>query len=499
MAITLTSLPVELFQDIVANLDSSSDLCNLTRCSSALFVITIPFLYDHIDQEGGTFCHPCKDLRPLASLLLRRPELAQLVRHFTMRVQPSTGYITKARLKTEVLTGLLGVDDVFKKAIKAASHDEEEEQQWLEHMSWPDHGDATLALLLPALPRLESVDMVLTTGSTYFENMLCRAGKHEKPFNKQPGFLSLKDVVYTRPYKKHDMGVEYIGMFMRLPSVSRIFCHHVGSAFNDGVDETLSALETASSTVTHLEFKDARLHEWDIAHILQAPKALKTFIYEMCRRAMWWYWKGFCNITTALSPHEHCLENLWLDYHYESPSKTDSMIRISSFAQFEKLKVLKVAIMFILGEETFSSLPYKDWKKAELYGLPYGLTKEFPRNLEELHLLHCEQNFGLVLVALEDMLKHKERDLPHLRKLVLEGRLLDQKQYWSRIISIIQQAEARGVETITVNTKPQKFVHRTQIGRACGMNNEIFWAESANSGNWRSPHEIIDLQRQVLD
>ncbi|MCJ1391306.1 hypothetical protein MMC18_004169 [Xylographa bjoerkii] len=496
MSPSLGSLPPELTRGIISAIDSQDTLCNLVRTSHALYEITVPFLYEHValyDQEGGTGCHEFEQLRPLALLLLGRPDLAQLVRHFTMRDEPSTGSITEEMLEKGEPVELLEVDDVFKDTIKAASHNEEEEKQWLEHMAWPDHGDATLALLLPALPKLESLDLMIMDGCTYFEKMMRRAGMREKPFDKQPGFLALKDVMHTFYDEKYGMSVEYIGMFMRLPSICRIFGHRVGSddGFGGEEDETLAALETASSTVSHVELKDCKLHERDLTHMLRAPKALKTFIYEVGWGHVSYCDMNFRAIGSALAPHVHCLENLWLDFEDrfgpEWHHEMDDTTPIPSFTQFEKVKVLKVAIVFILGNKEFSN--QKDWKQSELH----GLTGKFPWSLETLHLLHCEDNFELVLLALGDMLEHKERDVPGLSKLVLEGSIRKAKERWNRIVDIIQLGKTKGVVTITVNTAGERPAYEGAVERGWGMDREISWAEGVNALNRYPLDEIVEL------
>ncbi|MCJ1318397.1 hypothetical protein MMC15_003725 [Xylographa vitiligo] len=503
MSRSFSSLPAELVRSVVSNIDSNDTLCNVARTSHALHDIAIPFLYDHIalyDQEGGTRCFQFKKLRPLTLFLLNRPDLARLVHHFTMRHEPSTGYFTKKRLEKGEPVYRLKVDGIFKDAIKAASHDEEEEKQWLQHMKWPDHGDATLALLLPVLPNLKSLDLMLMSGCTYLDRMMRRVAMREKPFDKEPGFLALKDVMHTYCDEKYGMDVKYIGMFMRLPSIRRIFGHRMGS--DDGVDgqadETLAALVTASSTVSHIELKDCKLHKRDLANMLRAPKALKTFIYEAGCGCLSECGMNFRAAVSALAPQVDYLEHLWLDFEHRYRPTWDDMIDdttpIHSFTEFENLKVLKVAVVFIFGNEEFSSSQYEDWRQKKAY----GLTGKFPRSLETLHLLHCEDNFELVLLSLEDMLEHKERDAPRLSKLVLEGPMLKEREWWNRTVHVARIGKAKGIDMITVNTAGELSGYDGALERGWGMDREICWAEGVNSRNKYPPDEIVELQSGAL-
>ncbi|MCJ1282638.1 hypothetical protein MMC26_001963 [Xylographa opegraphella] len=495
-----SNLPLEILRIIVSFVDSDDTLCNMARVCHTLYDITIPFLYDHIalyDREGCPGEYEFKTLRPLTLLLLKRPDLARLVHHFTARESFSAGFMTEKQIKQGEPFNRLKVDDVFKDAIEAASHDEAEKKQWLEQITWPDHADAILALLLPALPNLESLDLMLGMfGCTYFEKMMQRAGMREKPFDKDRGFLALKDVMHAWDNDKYGMGVEYIGMFMRLPSIERIFGHRVGSDDRVGAepDATLAALQTASSTVSHIELKNCKLDERDLANMLRAPKALKTFIYEVG-----WGYLSYCDMVfgaavSALAPQVHYLENLWLDFESwvrpEWNDQTDDTTPIRSFAQFEILKVLKVAIVFIFGELEASSSQRKDWKESELR----GLTGKFPRSLETLHLLHCEDNFELVLLALENMLKHKERDVPRLSKLVFEGLVLNAKEWWDRMMYLTQLSKTKGVEMVTVTVPEGASRHEGGVERGWGMDRDIFWGECVDETNVYRPEEVVDWQ-----
>ena len=501
MSYSMGSLPAEIVRSIVSQIDSNDTLCNVARTCHALYDISIPFLYDHIalyDQEGGTGCHEFEELRPLASLLLRRPDLARLVHHFTMRDAPSTGFLTEKTLRKGEPVELLEVDDVFKDRIKAASHDEEEEKQWLEHMTWPDHGDATLALLLPALPKLESLDLMIMHGCTYFEKMMQRAGMREKPFDKEPGFLALTDIMHTWYDEKYGMGVEYVGMFMRLPSIRRIFGHRIGSddGFDGEADKTLAALDTASSTVSHIELKDCKWHARDLANMLRAPAALKTFIYEVGSGHLSYCSMDFRAAVSALAPQVYHLENLWLDFEYsyrpDWDNETDDTTPIASFTQFENLKVLKVAIVFVFGDEFTGSLS-QDWKQCQLQ----GLTGKFPRSLVTLHLLHCEDSFELVLLALENMLAHKERDVPRLSKLVFQGAILKAKEWWDRIMWITQLSKTKGVEMVTVTATEGTSSYNGAVERGWGMDKDISWAEGVNILNRYPPDKIVEWQYEM--
>lgn len=81
MFISLTSLPPEIVSCVIANIESQPTLCNLARCSRQLYLSTIPHLYRHvtIQEETRQGDQQNWQLRNLTSLLIRRPDLAELV------------------------------------------------------------------------------------------------------------------------------------------------------------------------------------------------------------------------------------------------------------------------------------------------------------------------------------------------------------------------------------------------------------------------------------
>lgn len=193
------------------------------------------------------------------------------------------------------------------RAIETASHSKEEERQWLEDMSStkPINGDALIALLLPALPNLKTLDLELGNNVTYFSRMMQRASRKEKPFDTAPAFERLSDITYTQnshistyydenaeDVERHDGEAEeqeypcYTVMpFSKphFPAISRIF--GLNSAFQVGsANQEPWVLPLAwgfSSQLSHLELRECLLNSQAVVNLLQVPIALKTYIYEV--------------------------------------------------------------------------------------------------------------------------------------------------------------------------------------------------------------------------
>ncbi|MCJ1425761.1 hypothetical protein MMC29_003661 [Sticta canariensis] len=85
MSTTLISLPPELVSSVLAKIEPRATLYNLARCSRQLYIFTLPILNcDVTIHELGE--RQSGQLHELASLLIRQPDLAKLVRNVTLHV-----------------------------------------------------------------------------------------------------------------------------------------------------------------------------------------------------------------------------------------------------------------------------------------------------------------------------------------------------------------------------------------------------------------------------
>ena len=177
---SLTALPPELVSCVVANLSPDpSSLCNLARCSHQLYLCTVPHLYRCIKireevREGEQ--HDGR-LKNLASVLIRRPDLAGLVRHFTLHVARSleADYSEESESERHVRLKMVETDQTF-------TLSEEEKINLLGQFSRTHrcHHDLILALLLLSIIKAEKlvVDMRpglyfgIRRGTCYFEHMM---------------------------------------------------------------------------------------------------------------------------------------------------------------------------------------------------------------------------------------------------------------------------------------------------------------------------------------
>ena len=196
---SLDDLPAELVNCVIANVDSNHALCNLALCSRDLYHFTIPRLYHHVELEDeicGSGRREFKHIRKLTTLFLRNQEIAHLVHHFTVRGDLGRGHKSREVELSGGKAQVVEVDGVLKTQIKKLSASKEEEKEWLKHVSWTDHDDAILVLLLATLRNIQKLDLMLTF-DTYFTRMIRRVGSRRKPFDSQPAFEQLSEFMHT--------------------------------------------------------------------------------------------------------------------------------------------------------------------------------------------------------------------------------------------------------------------------------------------------------------
>ncbi|MCJ1269152.1 hypothetical protein MMC22_009041 [Lobaria immixta] len=418
MSMSLAALPPELICCVVANIASPPTLCNLARCSRKLHLCTIPHLYRQVviwetvrpEKQNG-------QLRSLASSLLRRADLASLVRHFTLHVGWTLGRSLR-RPKERVSRQSDNVDQAF--AENALSLSIEEKINCLEHFS-PTHCsyyDLILTLLLPALLKVEKLVLGFAVGplpgSTFYrEHMIWRAACREKPFDVEPPFEALTVFVYTQN-KINTRSTGFIASLLKLPAIQEIsggFEEPWRKDEEDNLaevvpmDKNLNDLDSSSSPVTSLDLADYGLGFADLCHIFRAPKALKTLSYKVCLGPP--PCLDFRKVRYALANQKNCLESLSLDCDPNIHRGGERLRSMPSFIDFNALKVFKTAAFYLATTQNGIGR--------------YSLIDMFPPSLETLHLTRFHIFIIGPLEALEHLLGQKsQQQIPSLKRLILD-------------------------------------------------------------------------------
>ncbi|MCJ1469352.1 hypothetical protein MMC07_007985 [Pseudocyphellaria aurata] len=407
MSMPLAAVPPELLSGVIANIDSKPTLCNLSRCSRRLYLCTVPHLYHHVTlrEEIRHEEQPGRQLRQMASVLIQRPELARLVRNFTLHVVRSEESAELASFEKTVCPHSVQVDEAFETAINAWDLSTGSKKEWLGILSHAHlvHFNLILALLLPRLPKLRRLLLDFENGhdTRFLEEMMQRAARREKPFDTQTPFETLTSFV-DKSAVPEPFSTDFIAVLLQLPAIQEI-SGPFKSLSHDYFRKDLRELDDSSSPLTRLDLA-YRLDTPDLRHILRAPRALKSFryVYPIHRN-------HFTDIRNALEPQKHCLESLSLDRgsnKFHSPTDPCWPSEpIISFISFISLKVFKTAAMFLV---------------------PHGYGRDtlidiFPPSLETLHLTSFEYTSIDLTEALEYLLAQKSpQQIPRLKRLVLE-------------------------------------------------------------------------------
>lgn len=416
---SLATLPPELFHAVVANIESKNHLCDLAQCSRQLNLCMMPHLYQHIALQAGIRQHKEK-LQNLASTLIQKPDLAKLVKSFTLHV------IQESSEKPQI-------DRTLNTAIRSWFLHPEEENRWLINLR-RIHSchDSILALLLHALPKVKNLDLSLPAefGTYFIEQMIGRAARMERSFGHCPSPLEALTVIMLSHENSNVQSPKFVASLLKLPALE-VLSGGFGNNWDndldlDGLDYfrntlnymddeeiDLKEMDGSSSPITSLNITSHSLRAADLGHILRAPKALREIFHTFSPGAG----VGWSTMLKALARYNDCLESLGFDYRqdydfYHSQDRDDEFPGVlESFIDFNTLKVLKIPALFF---ETKNFLYFLDHRLLDLTWL-------FPPSLETLHLIRFQGHYQDTLEALEDLLSKKSPEQnPSLTRLILE-------------------------------------------------------------------------------
>lgn len=439
VSMSLTTLPPELFSCIVANIESQLTLGQLAQCSRQLYLCVIPHLYRRVTIHEGRSSSELRDtkLRALGSLLLRRPDLAKLVRYFTLYGLPESfdpsdqpeesrefGEFEEFEHFEEHLSPEnINIDQAFKTAVHALYLSKGEEINWLRQLSDVHHchADLILALLLPALAKVEKLVLYVKIGchaQYYLGRIIRKSERRERPFNTQPVFEALTG--FKHYSYQTSIGPGLIASLVKLPAL-RLIYGNLRRKWRRrlGENRNFMDLDSTSSPLTSLELTVHSLTKLNLDHVLRAPKALQCFSYMVfspCRIS-------FTDIRHALEPHENSLRCLSFEhdevYGLFFSRSIDKCGPMTSFITFNNLKIFRIAALFLWRTDNGTE--------------PHSLINMFPPSLEALHLTQCGKHLIPLQDPIEDLLAHKSpQQIPSLKVLVLHKRKYSERRWTGR-------------------------------------------------------------------
>ena len=517
---SLDHLPEEIISQIVSHVSSNEALKSLALSCRRLNRLSTPRLYEYIDlfnhgeyMHGDTF----PKLKPLAALLVHRPDLAQWVRRFRLDGVLTEGGMTisdggdfddaatrddagdSPDIPDTCLRGWHGaLESPFKEAVKAASTSRAEAKQWFKHLSWKDHDDALLGLLLPYLPRLETLELDLNEGE-YLQRLFERVGHRQRPFETWPALQHLRYVAFSNGTEKYGMSSNIFAAALCLPALRRIYCENMGSQDDeDGSPEAFRQQASRSANVTRLELENTVLHRHDMDHAVRIPKGLTTFLFNMGVGHQSYAPVDYTALRQALDQHQDTLETLWVGNMrcaYEEYFEDEVIEPFASFANFPKLKRLGLASIYLFGYNRDHDMAGNDEDSEDEDGPPKKwddgprrrLRGFLPPNLEILSIVFIHWQGGAHLIkALTDLILDRPASLKALR---LEGTLveLDALPSWMRNLARVCRSE--GVQLMVIDGGEPYIIPRDpNSGNALDWTDRQMWGMFESSAS-RDPGE----------
>ena len=405
---SLTSLSNELLSLIIENIPAQSTLFSLFLCSKHLSGLVRPRLYASV-----TFNYPHQSferLYGLAHAVLRSPENALYVRHFAIRcwiTHDELNYRPEGRLSPSA-----GLDfDYLETVVRRYSHSETDTANWMDDLR-KGVEDALLVLVLPALVRLEHVELSTPHGAGYYERMLVQVRNGPRGSDSFLCFNSLTTLTVSWWATENGLQFSQLRPFFTIPSMRSLRGTSIIEAekSNHDDDPVSALLLPHSSGITDISLGTSNLGPEDFEEIFQACKCIKSFRYQHADGGIGYHEFSTASIARALPAAKHDLEELCVenaDIHFCLDGFPEENILIGSLTGFIALRSVRTQPSVLLGPE----------RPATVH-----LNEVLPHSLESLHFIGCvdDEEVMVVLGELEILLAEKTSRFPRLSKIICE-------------------------------------------------------------------------------
>ncbi|KAL9090312.1 MAG: hypothetical protein Q9165_005345 [Trypethelium subeluteriae] len=494
MSTNVPEIPIEVLSRIFSVVDSKATLKNLILSSKNFYSIAAPHLYSYLELLTADWETPFYALRPLTCLFLRKPELAQHVRHLALRSTFEDGPSSGGKQGNKKLD----LDPEIRSAIIASAQSKEEEGQWLEDASEQAHEDCILSLLLPTLTNLHSIDIEMPVKPEYVPRQLERIGRGEHPFDKKPTFSKLTDIHIAHDDSKYGLYTDSIGCAFYLPAIQNIYLHRIGSSDgpnpSDEIAAPLQNIPDGSSAVTSIDMHDCKLSTGDFARMMRAPKALTSFCYEVGWGHLSYAACRFPEMRAELDRHKTTLRDLWLDYVPDGiewlteGDDIDDTTPMKSFAEFSALRRIKIGMAMMFGEDAEEDMP----------GYQNRLVEALPAQIEYVKITRAEDSPDVIVGALENLILQKGGKFPELRHLEIEcseTQVNDRKDQYRRLKQLAENE--KGLTFVVRDTRGALVGedYDQRVERKWGFDENIEWQPCTSDCNARCVFPVHDLEK----
>lgn len=297
------------------------------------------------------------------------------------------------------------------------------------------------------------------------------------------------------------LGIRACGGPFLIQSVREVYLYRIGTGEKNARSPAgyLKALgNKGCSNVELIQLGQSRLTRSELFAIVEAPRALKSFIYEVGEHLLA-HDDGFSlpDVHEALSGHKASLEDLWLDYAFVQQwvvrEHIDDLRPLASLQGFVQLRRLAIAVFFVLGEHSYRTTEDSSTTQEEV------LYKLLPPQLEMLHLMHRNEEFDdCILTSLRHLLELK-RDpnvFPHLKDIRLDVQQEEADRHVDALIEILRLAPDVGTKVILLRSFSEmeimSQVHERGTSRGWGWDEDVVLREC--SLRWRKISSGVVLE-----
>ncbi|ROV90495.1 hypothetical protein VMCG_09831 [Cytospora schulzeri] len=362
---------------------SQATLASLVRCSHQFYDVAAPHLYRSIDLSRTKLKDELRHLEVITALFLRKPELGRSVRHLAIRESNGSDREDDP-------------DDVMPTDAASALELAQSSEYFRDAI--------LLALLVQCLSKLTSLDLELMEPARL---RFVQALLHLSGADQLLGHVKTLCLGSSRPEVRLDLWRD----LFTLPSISSVYLHRVlalrgqtlwGCGPSSAAVHPLANLKPHSLDITHIEMRDCRIAPWELRRMLEVPKALRTFIYDIGEGTNEMEPPvniSYKSVREALEQQKDSIEQIWIDYPHDylfdewggSGSSTRPM---GSFAGFKKLKRFRIASTYLFGFTADTDIE--------------RLVDSLPEQLEMLHLTHGDEDEEIT-AGLQKLLEAKQQ------------------------------------------------------------------------------------------
>lgn len=339
----------------------------------------------------------------------------------TVRTNPKIGHAIRSLNVAWDFFSEETVDDIemFRSLVEESSHSSEHSKEWIKYLQ-EGCPDAWLALLIPSLKNVTSLCLQFPHSPTFFMPMVARVAAGEKPFDLKPAFQKLEHVtVKMEDNPKAAYRAQDLLPFFSLPAMQSFsgnaICEEEGWTYHE---YPKPAPGTSGIKKLDLGSWGTNNGQNGFLNLLKLCKGLESFEFQHDDQAIWG--ESFCpfrpgQFYTSLSTQKHSLREIRLNnqgtHPWDPEVDFDEDLELGTFGsmmEFHQLRELRI--------------PWATLLQVDSRNQPTASFSEIlPASLEYLSLADCrKEHFTMIIEALRDLLKHREKRFASLRILEIQ-------------------------------------------------------------------------------